>query len=111
MNRNGWQQLKAGWLGGQGYDGGHVGPSALGFIGERTGLFPQHEWQNRLRGEANDADANNYFNSEKAVIDRVKRALTRGEPVDLSWDMELLPGANPGVPSGLEPGYKGSSFV
>jgi hypothetical protein len=76
-----------------------------GFIGERAGLFPQHEWQNRLRGEANDADANNYFNSEKAVIDRVKRALTRGEPVDLSWDMELLPGANPGVPSGLELGY------
>lgn len=59
MNRNGYQQLKAGRLGGDRYDGGHAAPSALGFIGERAGLFPQHEWQNRLKGAANDADHNN----------------------------------------------------
>ena len=29
-NRNGYQQRKAGWLGGPGYDGGHAAPSALG---------------------------------------------------------------------------------
>lgn len=59
MNRNGYQQLKAGRLGGDRYDGGHAAPSALGFIGERAGLSPQHEWQNRLKGAANDADHNN----------------------------------------------------
>lgn len=81
MNRNGYQQLRAGRLGGDRYDwwtslftvarrrtsmviccrkadwsnvistpGGHAAPSALGFTRERAGLFPQHEWQNRLKG-------------------------------------------------------------
>ncbi|MFJ4029454.1 hypothetical protein ACIPWF_19020 [Paenarthrobacter sp. NPDC089989] len=39
-NRNGYQQIKTGRLGGPGYDGGHASPSALGFIGEKAGLFP-----------------------------------------------------------------------
>ncbi|WP_458778764.1 hypothetical protein [Arthrobacter sp. D3-16] len=106
MNRNGWQQLRAGRLGGEGYDGGHAAPSALGFIGERAGLFPQHEWQNRLKGEAIDAEDNNYFNTEKEVIGKVKKLLTRGENVDLEWEMELVPGAKPDLPSNLDLGYK-----
>jgi hypothetical protein len=96
-NRNGWQQLKAGWLGGPGYDGGHAAPSALGFVGERAGLFPHHEWQNRKAGTQNDAFS--FRDTEMDVIDKVKKRLTRGGPVDLSWEMELVPGTRAGLPS------------
>ena len=93
MNRNGYQQRKAGWLGGPGYDGGHAAPSALGFIGERGGLFPQHEWQNRKAGAPNEIDeANNFHDTEMEVIARVKRDILAGKPIDVSWEIDLVPG-------------------
>lgn len=98
-NRNGYQQLKAGRLGGPGYDGGHASPSALGFIGEKAGLFPQHEWQNRGKGTPNDInETNNFHKAEMKVIARVKSDLIAGRPVDLTWTMELRPSPNVNVP-------------
>ncbi|MCM0618341.1 DNA/RNA non-specific endonuclease [Paenarthrobacter sp. TYUT067] len=105
-NRNGWQQRKAGWLGGPGYDGGHAGPSFLGFIGERGGLFPQHEWQNRKAGTPNDLRKNNFHDTEMEVINKVKKALGAGSPVDLTWEMRMLPGIKAGLPSKLELEYR-----
>lgn len=96
----------AGRFGGPGYDGGHAGPSALGFIGDRAGLFPQHEWQNGFKGAANDVDGINYFHTEKEVIGKVKKMLSRGENVDLEWEMNLAPGGKPEVPSSIELGSK-----
>ncbi|MFJ5955360.1 hypothetical protein ACIQC5_05305 [Paenarthrobacter sp. NPDC092416] len=107
MNRNGWQQLKAGRLGGPGYDGGHAAPSALGFIGERGGLFPQHEWQNRKAGAPNDLDeTNNFHDTEMEVIARVKEDLTASRPVDLQWEMELVTGDRKGLPSTVQLEYR-----
>ncbi len=108
-NRNGYQQRKAGWLGGRGYDGGHAAPSALGFIGERGGIFPpQHEWQNRKAGTPNEIDeANNFHDTEMEVIARVKNDLTEGMPVDLQWEMELVPpGHRAGLPNNLQLEYR-----
>ncbi|WP_243753197.1 DNA/RNA non-specific endonuclease [Paenarthrobacter sp. MSM-2-10-13] len=102
-NRNGWQQRKAGWLGGPGYDGGHAGPSFLGFIGERGGLFPQHEWQNRKAGDPNDQF--NFHDSEMLAIDRVKKDLLAGRAVDLHWSMELLPPVRPALPGSFRLKY------
>lgn len=63
MNRNGWQQLRADRLGGEGYDGGNAAPSVPGFIGEQAGLFPQHEWQNRRLGRKNEtANLDDFMN-------------------------------------------------
>ncbi|MGF4045177.1 hypothetical protein ACQW07_17465 [Paenarthrobacter nitroguajacolicus] len=98
-NRNGYQQRKAGWLGGPGSDGGHAAPSALGFIGERGGTFPQHEWQNRKAGTPNEIDeANNFHDTEMEVIKKAKTLLQSGAPLDLRWEMKLEPGSNPGMP-------------
>ncbi|MFJ4028296.1 hypothetical protein ACIPWF_13055 [Paenarthrobacter sp. NPDC089989] len=96
-NRNGYQQWKAGRLGGPGYDGGHASPSALGFIGEKAGLFPQHQWQNRGAGLPNDEQ--NFHDVEMKVINNVKTKLTAGDPVDLTWEMELVGGDTAGVPA------------
>lgn len=96
MNRNGYQQLKAGRLGGAGYDGGHAAPSALGFIGERGGLFPHHEWQNRKEGTPNDEFS--FRDSEMYAIDRVKADLLAGRAVDLHWSLDLLAPVKPGLP-------------
>ncbi|MFJ4170034.1 hypothetical protein ACIPY3_11015 [Paenarthrobacter sp. NPDC089714] len=105
-NRNGYQQLKAGRLGGPGYDGGHASPSALGFIGEKAGLFPHHEWQNRGKGTPNEIDENNNFHkAEMDVIDRVKSDLRTGDPVDLQWIMDLSPGKSAGLPSDVRLQY------
>lgn len=107
MNRNSYQQLKTGRLGGPGYDGGHPGPSALGFIGERAGLFPHHEWQNRKTGTPNETDeSNNFHDIEMEVINRVKRHLTAGESVELTWNMDLMPGEQRGLPSSLQLEFK-----
>ncbi|MFC8039239.1 hypothetical protein ACFUOZ_07780 [Paenarthrobacter sp. NPDC057355] len=102
-NRNGWQQLKAGRLGGPGYDGGHAAPSALGFIGERGGLFPQHAWQNRGIGMRND-DVN-FHEIEMNIINEAKTRLQEGRELDLKWEMELVPGNKPGVPDSTELSY------
>jgi hypothetical protein len=104
-NRNGWQQRKAGWLGGPGYDGGHAAPSALGFIGERGGLFPQHEWQNRKAGTPNDLRTNNFHDTEMEVIRELKARLANGSPVSLNWEMELVPSSRAGLPSSLRLRY------
>ena len=96
-NRNGYQQWKAGRLGGPGYDGGHPGPSALGFIGEKAGLFPHYEWQNRGTGTPNDE--RNFHEVEMKVINEVKRRLTAAETVDLTWEMDLVGGDTAGVPA------------
>lgn len=103
MNRNGWQQLKAGRLGGPGYDGGHAAPSSLGFIGERAGLFPQHQWQNRGIGPKNDELSFSKIESE--VIAEVKQRVNAGRSVDLSWEMEMLRSPNPRVPASVELRY------
>ncbi len=106
-NRNGYQQRKAGWLGGPGYDGGHAAPSFFGFIGERGGVFPQHEWQNRKAGTPNEIDeANNFHDTEMEVIARVKRDVLAGRPIDLSWEIDLVPGEKIGLPSSLQLEYK-----
>ena len=97
MNRNQWQQIKAGRLGGKGYDGGHAAPSALGFIGERAGLFPQHSWQNRGKGAA--IDSVRFGQVESEVIRNVKRRLASGERVSLNWSMTTVPSAKPGLPA------------
>ncbi|VXC06425.1 hypothetical protein ARTHRO9V_200173 [Arthrobacter sp. 9V] len=103
MNRNGYQQRKAGWLGGPGYDGGHAGPSFFGFIGERGGLFPQHEWQNRKAGAPNEIDeANNFHDTEMEVIKKAKTILQNGAPLDLRWEIKLEPGSQPGMPQVLK---------
>ncbi|WP_051483199.1 hypothetical protein [Arthrobacter sp. 31Y] len=102
-NRNGWQQRKAGWLGGPGYDGGHAAPSFFGFIGERGGVFPQHEWQNRKAGDPNDQF--NFHDSEMLAIDRVKKDLLAGKAVDLHWSMELLPPVRPALPGSFRLTY------
>ncbi|WP_306904011.1 hypothetical protein [Arthrobacter pascens] len=96
MNRNKWQQIKAGRLGGKGYDGGHAAPSALGFLGERAGLFPHHEWQNRKAGTENDAVS--FHDTEMDVIEKVKRRLTNDAPLDLTWEMQLVPANTRGLP-------------
>ncbi|MFE4196441.1 hypothetical protein ACFRJ9_11295 [Paenarthrobacter sp. NPDC056912] len=102
-NRNGWQQVKTGRLGGPGYDGGHAAPSALGFIGERSGLFPHHEWQNRKTGTPNEInESNNFHDTEMEVINRVKGKITEGKPIDLTWDMTLKRSTNSAVPSSIE---------
>ena len=88
---------------GPGYDGGHPGPSALGFIGEKAGLFPHYEWQNRGTGTPNDEQ--NFHEVEMHVINEVKRKLTAREPVDLTWEMTLTPGDSPGVPSATHVEY------
>jgi|GEM_PF-2826035 len=107
MNRNGYQQRKAGRLGGPGYDGGHAGPSFFGFIGERGGIFPHHEWQNRKAGTPNEIDeANNFHDTEMEVINKVKRDLADEKPVDLTWEMTMLPGTKAGLPSKLELEYR-----
>ncbi|VXC06549.1 hypothetical protein ARTHRO9V_200176 [Arthrobacter sp. 9V] len=103
MNRNGYQQRKAGWLGGPGYDGGHAGPSFFGFIGERGGLFPQHEWQNRKAGTPNSDF--NFHEVEMKVINKVKNKVTNGSPVDLSWDLSLVPGPRAGMPASAKLTY------
>ena len=106
MNRNGYQQRRAGWLGGPGYDGGHATPSFFGFIGERGGVFPQHEWQNRKAGTPNELDeANNFHDTEMEVIKEVKTRLQSGAPLDLRWEMELVPSSKPGLPSNLRLRY------
>ncbi|MFJ4168884.1 hypothetical protein ACIPY3_05190 [Paenarthrobacter sp. NPDC089714] len=102
-NRNGYQQRKAGRLGGPGYDGGHAAPSGLGFIGEGAGIFPQHMWQNRGVGIPNDIQ--NFHEVEMEVINTVKRKLTAEEAVDLTWEMELVPGTEPGVPAATKLTY------
>ncbi|MFI2566243.1 hypothetical protein [Paenarthrobacter sp. NPDC018779] len=99
-NRNGYQQRKAGRIGGPGYDGGHAAPSGLGFIGEGAGIFPQHMWQNRGVGIPNDIQ--NFHEVEMDVINKVKRQLSAGEPVDLTWEMRMIPGTRSGVPSKVE---------
>ncbi|MFW0775215.1 hypothetical protein ACLRGI_18845 [Paenarthrobacter nitroguajacolicus] len=107
INRNGYQQRKAGWLGGPGYDGGHAAPSFFGFIGERGGVFPQHEWQNRKAGTPNEIDeANNFHDTETEVIARVKRDILAGKHIDLSWEIDLVPGEKIGLPSSLQLEYK-----
>jgi hypothetical protein len=102
-NRNGWQQRKAARLGGEGYEGGHAAPSALGFIGERAGLFPHHEWQNRKFGTKNDEFS--FSDTEKSVIDRVKRELAAGNAVDLTWEMTLKDSADLVVPKSVKLEY------
>ena len=102
MNRNGYQQLKAGRLGGAGYDGGHAAPSALGFIGERGGLFPQHAWQNRLAGAPNASKASNFHLAELKVIAGVKSRIESGQPVDLGWEVSMSPSATPGLPGSVK---------
>ncbi|WP_248760918.1 DNA/RNA non-specific endonuclease [Pseudarthrobacter sp. SSS035] len=97
MNRNGYQQLKAGRLGGKDYDGGHAAPSALGFIGERAGLFPQHSWQNRGKGA--EIDSVQFGQVESEVIGNVKRRLASGESVSLNWSMTTVASAKPGLPA------------
>ena len=103
-NRNGYQQLKAGRLGGAGYDGGHAAPSALGFIGERGGLFPQHSWYNR--GVGDGIDPVRFGKVESDIIKDVKQRLTVGEGVSLDWLMTTAPSAKPGLPSGFQLSYK-----
>ena len=106
INRNGYQQRKAGWLGGPGYDGGHAAPSFFGFIGERGGLFPQHEWQNRKAGTPNEInETNNFHDIEMEVIRELKARLARGEPVSLNWEMELVPSSKAGLPANLRLRY------
>ncbi|WP_256871769.1 DNA/RNA non-specific endonuclease [Paenarthrobacter nitroguajacolicus] len=110
-NRNGYQQRKAGWLGGRGYDGGHAAPSALGFIGERGGIFPQHEWQNRKAGTPNEIDeANNFHDTEMEVIAKVKRDLTEGKPIDLTWEMTLTRSNHSAVPPTVKLEYSFGSM-
>nr|WP_243753223.1 DNA/RNA non-specific endonuclease [Paenarthrobacter sp. MSM-2-10-13] len=102
-NRNGYQQRKAGWLGGPGYEGGHAAPSFFGFIGERGGFFPQHEWQDRKAGTPNEIDeANNFHDTEMEVIKKAKTTLQSGAPLDLRWEMKLEPGSKPGMPRTLK---------
>jgi len=103
MNRNGCQQRKAGRLGGPGYDGGHPAPSFFGFIGERGGIFPQHEWQNRKAGTPNDQF--NFHESEMLAIDRVKGDLLAGRAVDLHWSMDLMPPVRSGLPRSFRLSY------
>ena len=106
INRNGYQQRKAGWLGGPGYDGGHAAPSFFGFIGERGGLFPQHEWQNRKAGTPNEIDeANNFHDTEMEVIAKVKRDLAEGKPIDLTWEMTLTRNSRAAVPPAVKLEY------
>lgn len=102
MNRNGYQQRKAAILGGKGYEGGHAGPSALGFIGERAGLFPHYEWQNRLWGAPNASEANNFHRAELKVIAEVKRRITTSQPVDLGWEVSMTPSATRGLPGSVK---------
>ena len=110
-NRHGYQQRKAGWLGGRGYDGGHAAPSALGFIGERGGIFPQHEWQNRKAGTPNEIDeANNFHDTEMEVIAKVKRDLTEGKPIDLTWEMTLTRSNHSAVPPTVKLEYSFGSM-
>ncbi|MFE4543017.1 hypothetical protein [Arthrobacter sp. NPDC056727] len=110
-NRNGWQQLKAGRLGGPGYDGGHAAPSALGFIGERAGLFPQHSWQNRGIGE--EIDSVRFGRVESDIVTEVKRRLGAGQPVSLNWSMTTTPSARPGLPARfrLRHGFTGEQLT
>ncbi|MCM0618339.1 DNA/RNA non-specific endonuclease [Paenarthrobacter sp. TYUT067] len=111
INRNGYQQRKAGWLGGPGYDGGHAAPSFFGFIGERGGGIPQHEWQNRKAGTPNEIDeTNNFHDTEMEVINKVKRDLTEGKPIDLTWEMTLTRNNLSAVPSTVKLEYSFGSM-
>ena len=102
INRNGYQQRKAGWLGGPGYDGGHAAPSFFGFIGERGGLFPQHAWQNRMLGTPNGPEESNFHAVEMTVIAEAKRRLEAGKGIDLNWEVSLVPGSKPTLPSSVK---------
>lgn len=84
MNRNGYQQRKAGWLGGPGYDGGHAAPSALGFIGEGAGVFPQHEWQNRKAGTPNEIDQAKQLHQQEALRRLGRNETRRRRPAKCS---------------------------
>ncbi|AFR29918.1 hypothetical protein ARUE_c30330 [Arthrobacter sp. Rue61a] len=83
-NRNGYQQRKAGWLGGPGYDGGHAAPSALGFIGEGAGVFPQHEWQNRKAGTPNEIDQAKQLHQQEALRRLGRNETRRRRPAKCS---------------------------
>ena len=69
--------------------GGGVRASALGFIGERGGIFPQHEWQNRKAGTPNEIDeANNFHDTEMEVSNKSQTHFgsTRAGGLDLGND-------------------------
>jgi hypothetical protein len=44
----------------------------------------------------------NFHDTEMEVIARVKNDLTEGMPVDLQWEMELVPGHRAGLPNNLQ---------
>ncbi|WP_454809731.1 hypothetical protein [Paenarthrobacter nitroguajacolicus] len=48
----------------------------------------------------------NFHDTEMEVIARVKNDLTEGMPVDLQWEMELVPGHRAGVPNNLQLKYR-----
>ncbi|MEV4952698.1 hypothetical protein [Paenarthrobacter nitroguajacolicus] len=74
--------------------GGGVRASALGFIGERGGIFPQHEWQNSKAGTPNEIDeANNFHDTEMEVSNKSQTHSEAREPLDLTWKMRLEPSA------------------
>lgn len=65
----------------------------------RAGLFPQYEWQNRKFGTENDEFS--FADRDREVIDKVKRQIKEGQPVDLTWEMNLGKTDN-GVPMYIE---------
>ncbi len=80
--------------------GGGVRASALGFIGERGGIFPQHEWQNGKEGTPNEIDeANNFHDTEMEVSNKSQTHFgsTRAGGFDLENEARTQYGEQPTI--------------